>query len=390
MIDLREIVVANGITIMMMCFLVIIRRKNRESLHVEDKLYDGMVWLNLLGAVIETVSFWVDGKSIPGGRWINYISNSFCYVAMASIGLFWCLYVEIRVYQNQKRTRPRVKLLMLPWLVELAAFVCNLFGTGIMFCVSRDNVYQRSPGIALGYITLLIYFSYSIYLVWHTRNQEMNLHFFPVHYFVGPCLAGTIAQFLSKGITTSCISVAVALTFVQMQTYAGNLYRDELSGLFSRRYLKGVLEKRENRYRKSLYGIMMDIDDFKSINDNFGHNIGDQAISKMGELLFQSIPSGAIAIRYAGDEFVVLLPCIGEQEVLAAMEEINGNLDKFNQSGEASFQLRVSMGYTKFQMSDNSESFLKKMDEKMYEQKRRHHQMRRINPKKTEVISDDI
>lgn len=74
----------------------------------------------------------------------------------------------------------------------------------------------------------------------------------------------------ANGITTSWVLVAVALTFVQMQSYAKNLYMDELSGLYNRRYLNLVFAEIENTNRRPLHGIMMDINDFKCINDNWG------------------------------------------------------------------------------------------------------------------------
>ena len=80
MINIEEILVANGIAILMMSFLLICRRKNREILHMEDKIYDGMAIVNLLGALAETVSFMIDGKDLTGGRVVNYISNSLFFV----------------------------------------------------------------------------------------------------------------------------------------------------------------------------------------------------------------------------------------------------------------------------------------------------------------------
>ena len=87
MIVWEEILVANGSTVLMMCFLLICRHKNRESLHAEDRLYDAMALVNLLGASLETISFWVDGRAFPGGRAINYISNSICFFCTVSIAL---------------------------------------------------------------------------------------------------------------------------------------------------------------------------------------------------------------------------------------------------------------------------------------------------------------
>ena len=274
---------------------------------------------------------------------------------------------------------------MIPWAVEIIALVCNLFGNGIMFSISENNIYHRESGAIIGYCTLMIYFIYSVYLVYGSKIQKLRLHFFPVLYFVIPCLAGVIIQFAFYGITASYISVAVALIFVQMQTYAENAYMDELSGLFNRRYLNGVLAKKENTTRGSLHGIMMDVNDFKSINDTFGHNVGDRAIRQMGNILLESMPNGGIAIRYSGDEFIALLPDVAEEDVCYVMDEINNNLAQFNRSGIEPYSLRVSMGYAGFKPNDNVETFQRKMDEEMYKEKRRYHLSKQKNKKENTV-----
>ena len=379
LIDLKEILVANGITILMMWFLLHCRRKNRESIHAVDRFYDGMCMVNLAGALFETVSYLVDGQSIAFGIAINYLSNGLCFLGTVSIGMMWCMYVDLRIYRNYKRTLNNVKFVIIPWAIELVAIVCTLAGTGFMFWVSPDNVYHRSTGAVLGYATLIVYFVYSIFLVLRSRKRGVNLQFFPVQYFLAPCVAGVVVQFLFYGITLSWLSVGIALIFVQMQTYARSVYTDELSGLFNRRYLKGVLAKHDATSSGPLYGIMLDVNDFKYINDTFGHNTGDLAICAIGDVLFKSLPENGIAIRYAGDEFVVLLPGADEKLVRATIDEINAKLDQLNNSGEQVFSLNIAMGYALFETNDTSETFLHRMDEGMYAAKRRYKQAKKAS-----------
>ena len=70
----------------------------------------------------------------------------------------------------------------------------------------------------------------------------------------------------------------------KMQSYAESLYMDELSGLYNRRYFNAVLAEKKIASHKSLYGIMMDVNDFKCINDNLGHSTGDKAICTLGNI----------------------------------------------------------------------------------------------------------
>lgn len=373
MIDLKEVIVANAFTMIAMWFLLDCRRKNRESAHADDKLYDGMCAANLAGALLETIAFTVDGKMFFGSIAINYLANSLCFLGTVTIGFLWAIYVNLRIYQNFQRANRAVKIAIIPWAIEVVAIVSNLFGTGFLFTVSDANVYQRGTGAVIGYISLMLYFAYSLFLEHRSQKQGFDLHFFPVLYFVAPCLAGVIAQFCFYGITTSWISVATALVFVQMQTYAENLYKDELSGLFNRRYLDRMIKKRTSVDNATLFGIMLDINGFKDINDSFGHNVGDTAIRVLGDVLFRSIPDGAMALRYAGDEFIVLLPDTTEDEAVSTMDAIRSALDLFNESGVEPFELHAAMGHARLEPADSEEDFLRRMDRLMYAEKRAFH-----------------
>lgn len=375
LIDLKEIIVANGVAALMVWFLLSCRRRNRESSHTQDRVYDAMCIVNILGALFETVSFLIDGKTFPGAIALNYLANSLCFLGTVTIGLLWGTYVNMRIFQNRSRTMRDAKFLIIPWAIEAVSVLATLCGTGFLFSISSGNVYQRGPGAAIGYISLMIYFVYSTYVVRHTQKQGVNLHFFPIQYFVGPCVLGVLGQFLCYGITTSWISVAIALTFVQMQVYAENIYRDALSGLFNRRYLDRMLEKigAGTARDKTLYGIMMDINDFKSINDTFGHSTGDRAIYVLGDILYRSIPEGAMALRYAGDEFIVLLPNADVEKTLTTMADIRDALKRLNDSGTETFTLEAAMGYAQLNPGDTPETFLRHMDERMYVQKRAYH-----------------
>ena len=86
--------------------------------------------------------------------------------------------------------------------------------------------------------------------------------------------------------------------------------RDHLTGLFNRRYMEETLERellRAIRKGLSLGILMMDVDDFKQFNDNFGHAAGDAVLREMGALLLGHFRGEDIACRYGGDEFIIVL-----------------------------------------------------------------------------------
>ena len=86
---------------------------------------------------------------------------------------------------------------------------------------------------------------------------------------------------------------------------------DEVTGLANRRFLEFEIEReiaRARRSKRPLAGLMMDIDDFKRVNDHYGHPAGDLVLAHVASVLRRSLRKGDIAGRYGGDEFLVILP----------------------------------------------------------------------------------
>ena len=91
-------------------------------------------------------------------------------------------------------------------------------------------------------------------------------------------------------------------------------FHDPLTGLYSRRILMEFLDReisRAYRQKKPVSVVIADIDHFKSVNDEFGHESGDRLLKTLSELLMQSMRASDLAARYGGEEFVLVLPSSG-------------------------------------------------------------------------------
>jgi len=104
--------------------------------------------------------------------------------------------------------------------------------------------------------------------------------------------------------------------------------RDALTGLFNRHYLADVMSTELSRAQRSGYPVtfmLIDLDHFKGINDQFGHQAGDVALSKSGEMLLNHIRQGDYAFRYGGEEFLVVLPGTSPQDALRRAEQLRAD-----------------------------------------------------------------
>ena len=128
--------------------------------------------------------------------------------------------------------------------------------------------------------------------------------------------------------------------------------KDDLTELYNRRYFKERL--REEKRRGDLQGspfslLILDVDHFKEVNDNYGHIVGDKVLVQVARIIGDSVREIDISCRYAGDEFVVILPGAQEQETERIIRRIVNNLNSFlweERTGIGLPKLTCSVGYT--------------------------------------------
>ena len=283
--NIPEILVANGTGIILVVFLFLLRVRNSETKQTGAVLYDGMLAVTLVALVTETISFLIDGQPFRGCHTLVVLTNTLCTGSTVLVGFLWCLFVDFRIYRSTRRLHRKILTLGIPLLLVQLLMVINLFGTGLIFHVSAENVYSRGPLNFLLYATLFLYFAESIYRVTRSKQTGITIEFFPVFYFVIPCILGTVVQGIFYGLSTGWLAAAVAMVFIHIQLQNINTFVDETSGLFNRKYMNFYLEKAHKTNPRQLYGIMMDVNDFKKINDRYGHSMGDRAIREIGKIL---------------------------------------------------------------------------------------------------------
>ena len=106
-------------------------------------------------------------------------------------------------------------------------------------------------------------------------------------------------------------------------------YRDGLTGLYNHSYFHEQLRhevERAQRYGHPLSVVMLDLDNFKMVNDSCGHLIGDQILSVVGELILKQLRASDVAARYGGDEFAIILPETERQAALAAAKKVTESI----------------------------------------------------------------
>ncbi|MGC6386083.1 diguanylate cyclase [Ewingella sp. S1.OA.A_B6] len=123
--------------------------------------------------------------------------------------------------------------------------------------------------------------------------------------------------------------------------------RDGLTGLYNRHHWESLLDNEIESHRRYNYKttlVLIDIDHFKEINDNYGHNVGDQAIILLAQELQQAMRVADIIGRYGGDEFAAILPHSTAEQAKKAMERLQSRLDNDLFPNHPELRVHVSAG----------------------------------------------
>jgi len=129
--------------------------------------------------------------------------------------------------------------------------------------------------------------------------------------------------------------------------------RDGMTGLYNRRFLEEFIDtvmSQAKRGKETYSVLMLDVDWFKMVNDTYGHDIGDKVIVEIGKVLKENIRAADLAIRYGGEEFVLLLHNADEDGTLKVANAVHsafGNL-VFDVGNGETMQKTMSIGIAKF------------------------------------------
>jgi len=146
------------------------------------------------------------------------------------------------------------------------------------------------------------------------------------------------------------------------------LYHDSMTGLYNRRFFEEEFKRLDTERQLPMTIIMADLNGLKIINDSFGHQKGDQVLEAAAKILKKSCRQEDIAARWAGDEFILLLPQTGQVKAQEICQRIKKETEKFNNS--VTFPVSMAVGSaTKTRPKQRKESILRQAEEEMYGKK---------------------
>ena len=222
----------------------------------------------------------------------------------------------------------------------------TLLALTVAIVVAGPSVMSRPAFTGTQLVAVLLGSAYGVYLAAHSRSVHVGLE---------RAYSGHLEE-LSQRLRTMA-------------------YQDALTGLYNHRYFYEQFSheiERSLRYGQPLAVMLMDMNNFKGINDTYGHMVGDKFLSLVGQVISRQIRSSDIGARYGGDEFVVLLPNTSMEEARFTAEKLSEAVRTAAAVNptEAHIQLGISVGIAACPHdSRTAGDLLQIADSRMYEAK---------------------
>lgn len=337
-----------------------------------ERVFNQLLLFSIALCFFDLCSELLNGRMFRFNHLILEITNSLFYLSMTMIGYKWLNYVYICIFKED--LQPKIKRLLQTPIVILIFLILSNHFTHFLFVIDRANLYYRGEGI---YIHWIISWSYiilatvtSLYVSFQTKSKFQRGEILPYFYFAIAPIIGSIIQMHYHSAASFQVAITISLLMIFFSYQNNMIQKDPLTGLKNRHVLDQYFDRLISPYLSPLSIIMIDVDKFKRINDEYGHLVGDQALQTTAAILndyfIKNHPSSNL-YRYGGDEFIVVDTCLDKDK----LEKIKQDLLQEYQSLDIIYPLSVSIGYScgNVYSEETIKKVVQEADKNMYKQK---------------------
>lgn len=341
-----------------------------QSVEVEQRLrrlMRGLIDVTATAIAADAVATLVDGAAGATAHAVLWSACSLYYLLVPVPALLWYLTILRLAVDDEAQFRRHAIPVMVVCAAIAALVVVNPF-THALFSITPGNHYLRGPLFFLACALPYIVFPLSSLLVYGYRSDGALKLMAARNFWLPPIIAGIVQHALrSNNLILPSMAICILMLYSSLQ--ASNSRLDYLTGVHTRRYLDHYL--RERPAHRGLGAIMVDVNEFKEINDHFGHVVGDAVLIGVASALRMSTSQSDCVARWGGDEFVVIVDSGDRKTVEAITNQLNLRLAQFNEASDYPFQVSLSTGCDVWGVDDRPtiQRVVRRIDALMYEDK---------------------
>ena len=370
---MKPLMVENAISIYSLVIIALLITQAQTAGYFGNKKLKKL-WLISLSALLvqqifDLVIVLLDGKPGSGIRIVLLIFLSALYVLDVAFSSGLAMFIDYNHNYSRTAYRRLHRMFLVLFLAYGLLVLLNL-PFGFLFSLTNSNLFRRGPlhtlSIAFTIAPLLISF-FRIVFIHKDAGYRLRLIFsigmaFPL-IFVILQVTGAIS------ISVIYPSITLAMLFYYLFLANNSLCIDDLTGLRNRRGIDLYFSSLSSESMRAV--IFIDINNFKMINDEFGHQEGDDALKSIASILSSSVRISDLAARVGGDEFLLVTKIRQEDDISHMIDRINEKIKIFNSESSKAYSLSLSFGasITPAGKMIDKEKLIAQADERMYQHK---------------------
>ena len=343
-----------SIDIVSLLFLCVLLHRSNMLNNYRKKPFLFGIMLTVIIILSEAGTILAGNESI-GLRSINICCNVVGFALTPIIPLALIAISDISILQTHK-------LILIPTLINIIAAVLSPVFK-LIFYVDINNHYERGNSF---YIFIVIYIINLILLVISTFHTG-KVHNYPIKGKMIALtlftIAGTSIQLVFPAVHSSwhCVTLALLLYFLLLSEFDSSF--DSLTGLYNRVAFEKAAKQMTGR--KAFSVIVIDINDFKSINDTYGHDCGDIVLKAVAAIIRKSLDNHYTCYRIGGDEFYIICKETKQERIEYQLRRITNVLAEEHEIN--SYLPTIAYGYSIFHGGSlNFQKILRDADKQMY------------------------
>lgn len=329
------------------------------------KLIKLMIYAVTASLVVEPFSWILDERQFAGAFLLNHLFNFLLYLLAPVLAGLFMSYLDYRIYRNPSRIYEK-RFYQQMTLISFMILLVNLWIPIYYNIDPVTNHYDGSGPIKwFHYVMVLGFYGYMLYFLYQVKDKlSKNEILMFILLFILPVIGMVISIFEPTfHLGWSSLVIGLLGIYVFLETTPSE--EDVLTKVYNRKSFESYVEYLEDS--KIPYGLLiLDLNGFKQINDEYGHQKGDDVLTKFSALLREVFLKDGFVARLGGDEFAVIL-MEDEPEVPLHMKELKNKLKELEDPvmGNVSF----SYGYESKTAAKPMREMYRKADQKMYQYK---------------------
>ena len=362
-------------SILQLCFLLVLESKRRDSHPGQEHFFKWMLVIGISAFIANILS------SLPTKpSWVFVLSASGNYLEMilstSLIPIFFLFICE-----QIPDLSIKVKQLLTKILVALSV-ICSLIivSTGFngqIFYFDDRLIYHRGPLFLVPMILQLVMMGMGEGFLISQKKKMIRQEYYVLVFFLAAPLIGWALQSVIFGLPFALCGITFAAQVVYSTIQSRHIDKDYLTGAFNRlaldRYVKSMMSKKNSKHAGFAI-ILLDLDNFKSINDCYGHYEGDMALIQTVALLRKAVHNEDYVARYGGDEFCIVMNSGNAEAAEKAIQRIRDQFLATEKQLRKPYRINCSIGYAVYHksMGEDISAIYKIVDHNMYLEKMAH------------------